>query len=824
MKKIKTRKEKLKKNKKQLLILSMIILIITTIHVNAGTEDSNLVKNFIDGIYAIAKLPDRTHIYQLDIYQVNGKTAYCIELGTDISSTVYNSTTDLSISGLSNEKIEYIQKIMYFGYDYKNHEDYQYYMAAQEMIWEYISGVEVYWTHELNINGQAIDIDSYKNEILTLMKQNEIIPSFNGKNYRVLAGSTATIFDSNYVLEEYEITSVGSQKYTISNSRLYVETNKNVFQTDEIIVTRKNYYTNDTVLYYNNSSQKLMSVGRINMPTAKCKVITVGGVLNFELVDSETKENLHQGQASLTGATYEIYDENNNLVTTFTTREGETNKIENLPSQKYYIKQVVASPGYTLNDEVIGVEVNSLNKNVTLEEKIIKSKVEILKIYGDKNTNEYQSETGINFNIYDNLSNLYQTITTNELGYTETVLLYGSYTIKQENTTQGYNKIQDISLTIDENSEETIRYNLFDDMIKIKINVTTKDNESDNKILENNIKYKLKDKITDKYVSYNEINIFDTNEFGQALIPIELPYGTYSLEQVSTPKSYLKNKEVITIVVDDSSNLVYDEDEGLILNVDYYNEIIKGIVHITTNEEQFELNENDYLYETIPRPNIELELYAKEDIITPDGITQYIKGDTIETLTTNEEGKIDTSNLYLGEYCLKEINDSAEDYCFTLENTNNKTSIIEKNVTLTTKINKYNVILTNLDEENGNVIKGTVIELYTEDNKLINTSITNEDGIIKIVDLPKGKYYFKQKSIADNYIIKEDSLYLEVVDQNLDLTITNIKTKTNNFLNIHIPNTLSNNSHLIEILSISSIALGILIYVFKKKYHKHNSN
>lgn len=822
MKIIERKKIKLKKNRRIFIFLTVIILVITSIHVNAGTQDSNLVKNFIDGYYAIVKLADGTHIYPLDIYKVNGKTAYCIEVGADISSTIYNSTNDLSLSNLSTNQIDYLKKIMYFGYDYKNHQDYKYYMAAQEMIWEYVSGVEVYWSNEESKTGASINIDKYKNEIISLIKSNDVLPSFANSSYNALLGQTISVIDSNSVLKDYEVTNNGTQNVTINDNQLNISTRNDRIGSYTIIFSKKSYYTNNATLYYNSSSQKLMSVGKIDMPKFNLKLELDGYALTFKLVDKETQIQQGQGQATLTGAIYDIYTETNTLIARVNMEEGKLNSIFKLSPQKYYIKQIKASPGYKLNDNIIEIFPTRETENITLEEEVIKSKIEILKIYGDKKSNEYQSESNIYFNIYDNLSNLYQTIITDNLGYTSIILPYGRYTIKQENTTPGYIKVEDMELNINENSSETVRYNLFDDAIKVKLNIITREAETNNRIVQENIKYKLKDIKNNKYVSYNDQDVFSTNDIGELLIPVDLLFGTYLLEQVSPPSNYLKNDELITVTIDENSKFLYNEESGLTLDIDYLNQVIKGIVHITTSQEKFVLKNNNYSYEIISRPNIKLELYAKKDIKTKDEIIHYKKGETIETLVTNELGKVDTTTLYLGEYCLKEVENIREDNCFTLEELNNETSIVQKNITLNIKEDKYNVILSNIDEETKNAIEGTIIELYTEKGKLINTSITNENGIIKIVNLKKGKYYFKQKNIKKNYQLNSSIMYFEVINKDLSLTITNRKQKSNNFLNIRIPNTLSNKNYLKEFVFISFIIIGMVFYAFKKK--KDNSD
>ena len=48
-------------------------------------------------------------------------------------------------------------------------------------------------------------------------------------------------------------------------------------------------------------------------------------------------------------------------------------------------------------------------------------------------------------------------------------------------------------------------------------------------------------------------------------------------------------------------------------------------------------------------------LYAREDIVHPDGATGviYHAGDRVATLTTDENGEASVENLYLGEYFVK---------------------------------------------------------------------------------------------------------------------------------------------------------------------------
>ena len=67
MKKIKLTK-KIKKGKKIILLMPIIISILLVVtKVYAGTQDSNLVRNQVEGVYAVAPLSDKTHLYNLEI-------------------------------------------------------------------------------------------------------------------------------------------------------------------------------------------------------------------------------------------------------------------------------------------------------------------------------------------------------------------------------------------------------------------------------------------------------------------------------------------------------------------------------------------------------------------------------------------------------------------------------------------------------------------------------------------------------------------------------------------------------------------------------------
>lgn len=793
--------------KKLALITMLICILVITTSVHAGNKDSTLVRNVVDGVYAIAPLSDRTHLYNLEMYTINNKTAYCIEIGKKITSTTYNSTTNeneqINISKLTKKQLDYIKLISYFGYNYPGdsthnaHKSKEYYMATQELIWEYLNNIDITWTNELDINGSKINIDTYKNEIINLMKKytNSIALA---NNYDIKIGQ---VFKMNHdLLSYYKVKDSGHQKASINNNTLEIIANENYIGKDKITIDWNNIYNYKPAIYNFEDSQTLLSVGSLEEQEKTFNLNIYGETLKITLIDKDTKKCLPSGQATLEKAIYGLYDEEDNLIETIITDNTCTNTINNLYHKTYYLKQISPSKGYKPNNETNKFIMN-MYRNITLEEEVIKSTIELNKLY-EINDN-YEREANINFNIYDNKSNLYTTITTTKTGLNQVILPYGTYTIKQENTTYGYEKVPDIKLSIDESSNTTIRYDLLDKKITTKVHITTKDKNTKENIKEENIKYKIKDKTTNKYLTYidsnnKKISEFSTNKSGELTIPIKLSYGEYQLEQVTSPTKYLENKEKIEIIINDKSTYSYIENE-IVINIDFLNIPITGKLNILTTKENIE---NNNKITEIPKIDNEIELYYEDKLI--------------DTYKTDKLGEITIDNLKLGKYCVIE-KDTNKKECIEIINKDNKTEIIEKDIKLIENIHKVDIELRNIDENN-KPIKETTFELY-KDNNLIDTYITNNNGIININNLPVGSYCFKQTNISSKYILNKEKLCFDIINKSKDQTLI-MKNNLNKTKTISIPNTLSNINYKSLLASLLIIPIGVIIH-HKKKNHNN---
>ena len=81
-------------------------------------------------------------------------------------------------------------------------------------------------------------------------------------------------------------------------------------------------------------------------------------------------------------------------------------------------------------------------------------KTYILKQFGEEN--DMSPEKNIDFEIYDKNNKLVKTISTDDEGKVTVTLPYGTYKVIQKNSTNGYQKVEPFTITVDKNDEETI--------------------------------------------------------------------------------------------------------------------------------------------------------------------------------------------------------------------------------------------------------------------------------------------------------------------------------------------------------------------------------
>ena len=332
MRKIKTRKSRLKSwglfKLGMVLILGIIVFGWSKGKVDAGIYDSSVMKERVKNIYAVAEIEGQKKIFYLDMYYMAGKVSYCLDVGCEIVNTKVHSTSDFSISNLTKEQVEYIKSVAYFGYLYMSHNDTYYYAAAQELIWEYVNGIDVYWTKEYDVNGSRIYVETYKETILRKIADYHKKIDFSyefGQVYRV--SDEIIVEDLNGVLRHYDIVSRYSE-VSVDGNFLTIKIGDEA-GSERIEFKRKGYYGCENLLYYDDKSQMLVSYGDYRevdtVVSFEIKGVSVVGQVvgtNDALFDSS--------EASLEAAVYELYSEVGDLLGSYESDENGYFEVNNL--------------------------------------------------------------------------------------------------------------------------------------------------------------------------------------------------------------------------------------------------------------------------------------------------------------------------------------------------------------------------------------------------------------------------------------------------------------------------------------------------------------
>lgn len=447
----------------------ILIFLMTILCIGIKCQDVSALTNFyeaekIDGIFTKSVDGANTHYQKARFFRrtSDNKEAYCLEpfafFDESKNYQEYNYATNLS-----NSAWQRITLIANYGYGYGNHTDPKWYAITQLMIWQVAEPTkEFYFTSYLN--GPKIDAYTNEiNEINNLIKDYETVPSIPFGNNSVV-GSTITLTDTKQVLNNYYIENP-TEDIKIENNQLII---KNIKEgKNSFIIKRKS--TNEStaaLFYYNGESQNLMTKGNIG---EKVLQINVNGTTNKIILtktDEDNNSTTPQGEASLTGAVYNLYNEKDELLQEIEINKNNKTIIENLNYGKYYLQEKKAGTGYTLNKDKYYFEVNMNTKeiNLTLKNKVIEKEVTIHKEFGDQSNTT--SEKNISFDIYNSKGELVNTITTDDFGNAKITLPYGKYTVKQRNTNYGYKMVDDFIIDVNDTNNDYY-YQLYDYKIEV---------------------------------------------------------------------------------------------------------------------------------------------------------------------------------------------------------------------------------------------------------------------------------------------------------------------------------------------------------------------
>lgn len=404
---------------------------------------------------------DITHV----IRREDGEFVYCVDpfIYANYSDVYTEYDYNNRVFNLTDDQLNKINIIAYYGYGYKNHTDLKWYVITQFVIWQELGIEDVYFMDSKDGNR----ISLYEEEINELKKMVDdyyLLPSFSNETFKYTTNNVYQIIDLNGVIENYDI-KFSNIQYIIEDDKLYINT-KNTGNY-EITFVKKDPVDRNYLLYALNNSQPLIYPGHINEIEFKIDIEVIDGNI---IINKKDSENKNREFASLNGAVYGIYKDEV-LIDQIVTDENGIASLENLPLGKYKVKELKSSVGYNLDKNIYEVELTYDNKDIIINsyEEVIKGNIELNKYYGEENN--YMLEDGAVFEIYDinnNLIGSYETID----GKIKEKLDYGNYYVVQTKGINGYSFIDKFNISIDKNKKYS--FNLYDDIMIVDVPNTSR--------------------------------------------------------------------------------------------------------------------------------------------------------------------------------------------------------------------------------------------------------------------------------------------------------------------------------------------------------------
>lgn len=250
---------------------------------------------------------------------------------------------------------------------------------------------------------------------------------------------------------------------------------------------------------------------------------------------------------------------------------------------------------------------------------------------------------------------------------------------------------------------------------------------------------------TSHYPVTETIDTWTANERGELTLPMLLEEGDYTLKEVQAPYGYVKELEGKAFHVGEGYNGWENP-----LVIEFANMPQKATITVAKSDSWTgeAVDESVYIVK------------AAETIQTPDGTIRAHEGEIVATLTTGEDGKATTPELYLGTYTVYEAK-AKDGYAL---------DIVEKTVALEyagqeVAVYDHEEAVTNTptDPEIKKVdalnpetpVAGAVFHVWNDEGTFDEEMMTDENGTISLAYAKHGSYHIQEMAAPEDYAIAD---------------------------------------------------------------------
>ena len=567
--------------------------------------------------------------------------------------------------------------------------------------------------------------------------------------------------EGNFYTQEYSVSSdIQMSQYTISNA-INMPTNSYIADTNlsaqttftagnnfKVVIPKSSLTSNLNITFRVQTKCKSYPVffGKTSKANTQDYAVTFDPYGDF-VKTASLSANVNTGQIQITkidadtsqpisGVVFQLLKTDGTQIATATTNANGIATFSNLYQDNYKIREISTTSNYILNSQLFDVSVE-FNKTsyITIDNYHKKGNIKVIKL--DSETNIPIANVG--FNLLNSSGNVVASGTTNSNGelYFNNIRI-GKYYLKEYTTDSNY-ILNTNSFEVNVEYNQTITKTITNNFKKGNIKILKTDSETSAPIEGVTFElYKTDDTL---------VGTATTNSNGEAFFN-NIRIGDYTIKETSTNENYILNTNTFDVKVE------YNKTSTKTIE----NEHKKGNLFVLKVDK-----DNN----RIPLGNVIFDLYSEE----------FNK--VVGTYTTDVNGELNINNIRTGNYKLIERNTGkwynlAEDTPIIIEYNTTTNTLVEN------ELKKGQVQVTKTDKEDNSIrLSGVVFEVLDENNKVLETIVTNSDGIAKT-----DRYAIRNYETLKLREIMTDKYYV------LNSDITSVELKENETTEITIQNEL----------------------------------